>query len=55
VPPLHRAVPLAQEEDVSVRVADDLRLDMMRALDVTLEEDLGPAEIRERLARRAPQ
>ena len=34
-----------------MRVGDDLRLDVMGAVDVALEEHLGPAEVRLRLAR----
>ena len=50
---LHRAVPLAEEDDVAVRVREDLRLDVVGAVDVALEEHLRPAEVRLRLARRA--
>ena len=47
---LHRAVALAEEEHVPARVGDHLRLDVMSLVDVPLEEYLGPAEVRLRLA-----
>ena len=55
VAPLHRAVALPEEHHVAVGVGEDLRLDVVGAVDVSLEEDLGPAEVRLRLARPALQ
>ena len=53
IAPLERAVPLAQERDVAVRVGQDLGLDVVGSFDVSLEVHLGPAEVRAGLARRA--
>ncbi len=50
VPSLHRAIAFAEERPVAVRVAQDLRLDVMAPVDVALDEDLGPPEVRLRLA-----
>ncbi len=52
VPALDRAVTFAEEGDVAAGIREHLRLDVVRAVDVALEEDLGPAEVRLRLARR---
>src|SRR5919197_197782 len=52
---LHRAVPLAQEGHGAVRVGQDLGLDVVRSVEVALEEDLGAAEVRLGLPRRALQ
>src|SRR4029079_14603739 len=49
-PTLYRAVAFAQEEDVPVRIRDHLRLHVVGAVDVPLQEDLGPTEVRLRLA-----
>ncbi len=48
---LHRAVPVAEEEHRAARVGDDLRFHVVRAIDVPLQEHLGPSEVRLRLAR----
>ena len=45
---LHRAVALAEMDDVAVRVAEDLDLDVARVLDVLLDVDLVVAERRDR-------
>ena len=55
MPPLHRAVALAEEEHVAVSVGHDLGLDVVGPVDVALEEDLGPSEVGLRLARRSLQ
>ncbi len=52
VPALDRAVALEQVDEVPVVVAEDLHLDVLRALDVALEEHGGVAERRARLAPR---
>jgi hypothetical protein len=44
VAPLHRAVALEQVYDIAVRVAENLNLDVTRALDEFLEIDLIVAE-----------
>ena len=44
VPALDRAVPLAQVDDVPVLVGEDLELDVVRPLDVLLQEDLAVPE-----------
>ena len=49
---LHRAVALAQVDDVAVRVAQDLELDVARAREVLLDVDLAVAERRQRLGAR---
>ena len=55
VPSLHRAVALAEERHVAVGIGEDLSLDVVRPLDVALEEDLGAAEVRLGLAGGATQ
>ena len=50
VPPLARAVALAQPQRVAVGVGEDLHLDVAGPRKVLLQVDLGPAEIRLRLA-----
>src|SRR5262245_8641187 len=52
VPTLHRAFALAERDHGSVRVAEQLDLDVPRALDVPLAEDADVAERRLRLAPR---
>ena len=49
---LDRAVALPEVHEVAVRVAEDLHLDVLGARDVALEEHVGPAERRLRLALR---
>ncbi len=49
---LHRAVALAEVQARAVRVAQDLHLDVARALDVALVDEAAVAERRLRLARR---
>ena len=44
VAPLHRAVALAQMDDATLIVAQDLNLDMVRILDVFFDIDAGIAE-----------
>ncbi len=44
VPPLHRAIPLVEMQQVAVPVAEDLHLDMPRPADVALEKDGVVAE-----------
>jgi hypothetical protein len=41
---LHGAVALAEVDDVAVRVAEDLELDVARALEVLLDVDGAVAE-----------
>ena len=50
VPALDRAVALAEEEDVPVRVGEDLRLDVARILEVALDVDRVVGEVRLALA-----
>ena len=52
---LDRAVAFAEEEHVAAGVGDDLRLHVVGTVDVPLQEDLGPAEVRLRLPGRAPE
>ena len=52
VPPLHRAVALAERDDRAVRVREQLDLDMPRPLDQPLEVDAIVAERGSRLAPR---
>ena len=52
VAPLHRAVALAEVDDVAVRVGEDLDLDVARALDGALEQQPRVAERRLRFGRR---
>jgi len=47
VPALDRAVPLAQVDDVPMLVGEDLELDVVRPLNVLLQEDLAVPERRE--------
>ena len=49
VPPLHRAVPLAQVDHPAVAVAHHLDLDVARVLQVLLDVDRAVAERRQRL------
>src|SRR5579871_2192454 len=44
MPPLDRALALAQVDDRPVMVAEDLELDVPRRLDVLLDVDVGHAE-----------
>ena len=48
--PLHRAVPLAEGDDVPVRVGEQLNLDVPRPLEVALEVEPPVAERADRLA-----
>ena len=50
MPALDRAVTLSEEEHVAVRVRHDLRFDVVGAVHVAFEEDLGPPEVGLRLA-----
>ena len=50
VPALHRAVALEQVDDVAVRIAKDLDLDMARALDIFLDQHRVVAKAVARLA-----
>ena len=52
VPPLDRAVALAEVDDVAVRVGEDLHLDVPRILEVALDVDVGVREEALALARR---
>src|SRR5581483_5699757 len=52
VPPLDRAVALAEMDDVAVRVREHLHLDVPRILEVALDVDRGVGEVRLPLARR---
>ena len=52
IPPLDRALALAQVHHVAVRVADDLHLDVTAALEVRLDEHRSVTERGQRLARR---
>ena len=49
VPPLHRAVPLAEVHDPAEAVAHDLDLDVPRVLQVLLDVHRAVAERRQRL------
>ena len=51
VPPLERAVALAEGDDVAVAVGDELHLDVPRRRDLPLEVDRSVAERRRRLVR----
>ena len=51
VPPLDRAVALAEVDDVAVRVREDLHLDVPRILEVLLDVDVGVREEALALAR----
>ena len=55
MPPLQRALALAQVNHVAVAVADQLDLDVARPLDQLLDVDLGVAEGALGLARRVAQ
>ena len=55
MPPLYGAVAFPEEEHVAVGIGQDLRLDVVRPVDVALQEDLWPSEVRLRLARRPLQ
>ena len=51
MPPLDRAVALAEVHDVAVRVGEDLHLDVARILEVLLDVDVGVREEALALAR----
>jgi hypothetical protein len=55
VAPLDRAVPLVEVDQVAVRVAEDLHLDVLGVLDVSLEEHRGVPERRPGLAPRGAE
>ena len=52
MPTLNGAIPLAQVDDVAVFVGQDLKFDMMRTLDIFLDEDAAVAEGGQGLPRR---
>ena len=55
VPPLDRALALAEVHDRAVMIAEHLELDVARVLDVLLDVDVADAEGRFRLALRGLQ
>src|SRR3954454_3711040 len=55
MPPLHRALTLAEVNDVSVVVADDLKLDVLGALEILLDIHTAVPEGRLRLPPRGAQ
>src|SRR5687767_2089022 len=51
MPTLDRAIPFAEMDDVSVAICQDLKLNVMRLLDILLDKETAVAKGRQRFSR----